>query len=466
MTVENTNPGEHAREIAVVILAAGKGTRMNSDLPKVLHPIAGAPMLHHAMRAALSLNPARLAVVVGPGAGAVATAAHELAPGAAICEQAERLGTGHAVRMADAALADFTGDVFVLYGDTPFISAETLAAMVSARADGADLVALGFDAAQPGGYGRMVTGPGDTLERIVEAKDASEQELAIRTCNSGVMVADSTTLFGLLAQVGNDNAKGEYYLTDVIGQARAQGLSARVVRCDEAETLGINDRVQLAQAEAAFQTRARNAAMLGGVTMTAPETVFLAWDTQLGRDVTIGPNVVFGPGVEVADGARIRAFSHLEACRVGPGAIIGPFARLRPGAEIGADAHIGNFVEIKNARIGQGAKANHLAYVGDATVGARANLGAGTITCNYDGFTKHLTEIGEGAFIGVNTALIAPVSIGDKAYVGTGTVVTRDVPEDALATSRTPQTNREGFAPRLREKMRTRAQNRTESKKK
>jgi bifunctional UDP-N-acetylglucosamine pyrophosphorylase/glucosamine-1-phosphate N-acetyltransferase len=458
MTVENTDHRE-IREVAVVILAAGKGTRMNSALPKVLHPIAGAPMLHHAMRAAMSLSPARLAVVIGPGADAVAIAAHQLAPGTTICEQAEQLGTGHAVCMAEAALTDFTGDVFILYGDTPFLSAKTLAAMTAARAAGADLVALGFEASQPGGYGRMVTGHGGTLQRIVEAKDASAAELAIRTCNSGVIATDRATLFGLLAQLGNDNAKGEYYLTDVIGLAHAEGLNARVVYCDEAETLGINDRVQLAQAEAAFQARARRAAMLGGATLTAPETVFLAWDTQLGRDVTIAPNVVFGPGVEIAEGAEIRAFSHLEACRVGPGAVVGPFARLRPGAEIGESARIGNFVEIKNTNIGEGAKVNHLSYVGDATVGARANLGAGTITCNYDGFGKYRTEIGEGAFIGVNTALIAPVSIGDKAYVGTGTVVTRDVPGDALAISRTPQTNRDGFASRLREKMRVRAEN-------
>ena len=299
MTIENTDDKENA----VVILAAGKGTRMCSDVPKVLHPIAGAPMLHHAIRAALSLAPARLAVVVSANSNAVATASgnavstavHDLAPDAAICEQADQLGTGHAVRMAEAALADFTGDVYVLYADTPFIAPDTLAAMAKARAGGADLVALGFDAADPDGYGRMITGPGDALERIVEEKDASAGERAIRLCNSGVMVADRTTLFGLLAQLGNDNAKGEYYLTDVIGLARDAGLNARVVRCDEAETLGINDRTQLAQAEAAFQARARNAAMMGGVTMTAPETVFLAWDTKLGRDVTIAPNVVFGP---------------------------------------------------------------------------------------------------------------------------------------------------------------------------
>ena len=455
MTFENAN----RRDNAIVILAAGKGTRMCSDLPKVLHPIAGAPMLHHAMRAALSLAPARLAVVVGHGATAVGAAVHGLTPDAAICEQADPLGTGHAVRMAESALADFEGDVFVLFGDTPFISAETLTAMAAARNEGADLVALGFEATDPGGYGRMVTSPDGALERIVEAKDASAEELAIRIYNSGVMAADRATFFRLLAQVGNDNAKGEYYLTDVIGLARTEGLSARVVRCDEAETLGINDRVQLAEAEAAFQARARRAAMLGGVTMTAPETVFFAWDTALGRDVTIGPNVVFGPGVEVADRVEIRAFSHLEGCRVGPGAIIGPFARLRFGSDIGETARIGNFVEVKNATVGQGAKVNHLSYVGDATVGARANLGAGTITCNYDGFGKYRTEIGEGAFIGVNTALIAPVSIGDNAYVGTGTVVTRDVPEGALALSRVPQTNREGFASRLREKMRVRSQN-------
>ncbi|MFQ5566946.1 MAG: bifunctional UDP-N-acetylglucosamine diphosphorylase/glucosamine-1-phosphate N-acetyltransferase GlmU [Paracoccaceae bacterium] len=453
MTMKNTSP----RDIAVVILAAGKGTRMHSELAKVLHPVGAAPMLHHAMRSALSLAPARLAVVVGPDAGAVADAAHALVPDAEICEQAEQLGTGHAVRTAEGALAGFEGDVFVLYADTPFISAETLAAMAAARSHGADLVALGFDAAEPGGYGRMVTGPGDALERIVEARDANAEELAIRTCNSGVIAADAKTLFALLAGVGDDNAKGEYYLTDVVGLARAEGLSARVVRCDEAETLGINDRVQLAAAEAAFQARARREAMLGGVTMVAPETVFLAWDTVLGRDVSIGPDVVLGPGVEIADGAEIRAFSHLEQCRVGPGAVVGPFARLRPGSEIGAGARIGNFVEIKNARLGEGAKAGHLAYVGDATVGAGANLGAGTVTCNYDGFAKHRTEIGAGAFVGVNTALIAPVSVGDNAYVGTGTVVTRDVPEDALALSRPPQTNREDFAPRLRERLRARA---------
>ncbi len=456
MSDETSDPPE-ARPAAVVILAAGKGTRMRSDLPKVLHPIGGAPMLHHAMRAALGLKPERLAVVVGHGGEAVGEAARALAPEARICTQAEQLGTGHALRQAAPALEGFAGDLFVLFADTPFVSPATLAAMRAARAAGADLVALGFEAAEPGGYGRMVTGPDGRLERIVEARDASKAERAIRTCNSGILASDAATLLRLLEHVGNANAKGEYYLTDVVALARAEGLTAGLVRCDEAETLGINDRVQLAGAEAAFQARARREAMLNGATMLAPETVFLSFDSVIGRDVTIGPHVVLGPGVEIADGAEIRAFSHLEGCRVGEGASVGPFARLRPGAELGEGAHIGNFVEIKNALIGPGAKANHLSYVGDASIGAGANLGAGTVTCNYDGFAKHRTEIGAGAFVGVNTALIAPVSVGDKAYVGTGTVVTRDVPAEALALARTPLTIREGYARRLRARLEARA---------
>jgi len=455
MTAIAANPVP--RPTAVVILAAGKGTRMRSDTPKVLHRIGGAPMLHHAMRAALTLAPARLAVVVGTGAEAVGAAARELAPEVVICKQAEQLGTGHAARMAAPALAGFEGDVFILYGDTPFLAPETLARMAAARAAGADIVALGFDAETPGAYGRMVIGPGDALERIVEARDATPEELAIPTCNSGVYATDCATALRLLARIGNDNAKGEYYITDIIGLAHAEGLSARVVRCDEAETLGINDRVQLAGAEAVFQSRARRAAMLAGATMVAPETVFLAWDTVIGRDVTIGPNVVIGPGVVIEDGARIEAFCHLEHCQIGAGAAIGPFARLRGAAVVGPGCRIGNFVELKNAVFGAGAKASHLTYVGDASVGPGANLGAGTVTCNYDGFGKHRTQIGAGAFIGTNSSLIAPVSIGNNAYVGTGTVLTRDVPEDAVALARAPQTNREGAAPRLRERLRARS---------
>lgn len=439
------------RQAAVVILAAGKGTRMRSALPKVLHPIGNAPMLHHAMASARALGAGRCAVVVGSGAEAVAEAARAFDPSARVALQERQLGTGHAVLAARDALEGFEGDLFVLFGDTPFLGADTLQRMQAARAD-ADIVALGFEAADPGRYGRLLAGPDGALQAIVEAKDATPEQLAVRTCNSGVMAGDCATLLGLLDRVGNANAQGEYYLTDVVALARADGLSARVVLCDEAETLGINDRVQLAGAEAIFQARARREAMLAGATLVAPETVFFSFDTRLGHDVTIHPNVVFGPGVTVADGAEIRSFSHLEGAEVGPGALVGPFARLRPGARLAADTHVGNFVEIKNAVLGEGAKVNHLSYIGDAGVGAKVNIGAGTITCNYDGFAKHRTEIGDGAFIGVNTALVAPISVGPNAYVGTGTVLTRDVPGDALAIARVPQENRLGMAARLREK--------------
>jgi bifunctional UDP-N-acetylglucosamine pyrophosphorylase/glucosamine-1-phosphate N-acetyltransferase len=354
--------------------------------------------------------------------------------------------------MAEPALAGFDGDLVVLFGDTPLIQPATIARMLAERG-AADLVALGFETPEPGGYGRLVLGPDGSLERIVEAKDASDAERAITACNSGVLAGDCATLLRLLSRVGCENAQGEYYLPDVVGLARAEGLACRAVLCAEVETLGINDRVQLAQAEAAFQSRAREAAMQGGATLTAPETVFFSWDTRLGRDVTVEPHVVFAPGVTVADGARIRAFSHLEGAHVGPGAIVGPYARLRPGAVLAENVHVGNFVEIKNATLGAGAKANHLTYVGDATVGARANLGAGTITCNYDGVNKHHTMIGENAFIGVNTALIAPVTVEDNAYVATGTVVTMTVPEGALAIGRVRQTNRPGMGARLRARL-------------
>ena len=448
-----------SRDAAVVILAAGKGTRMNSDLPKVLHPIGNAPMLHHAMRAARSLGPKRTAIVVGHGGEAVGRAARALEPEAAVALQERQLGTGHAVLAARDALDGFDGDLFVLFADTPFLRPETLAEMQAAR-DGADIVVLGFEAREPGRYGRLIRDAAGTLEAIVEAKDARPDQLAIRACNSGLMAGDCATMLRLLERVGNANAQGEYYLTDIVALARAEGLTACVVLCDEAETLGINDRVQLSEAEALFQAHARREAMLAGATLVAPDTVWFSLDTRLGRDVTVHPNVVFGPGVSVADGAEIRPFCHIEGAVVGPSATVGPFARLRPGAWLAAETHIGNFVEIKNADIGQGAKVNHLSYIGDAALGAKVNIGAGTITCNYDGFSKHRTEIGEGAFIGVNTALVAPVSVGGQAYVATGTVVTRDVPADALAIARTPQQNREGVAPRLREKLRAKREKR------
>ena len=435
--------------ISLVVLAAGMGTRMNSELPKVLHRLAGAPLLHHALKSGAPLSPGRTVVVAGHGADLVAKAARDWDDTIEVVLQTEQLGTGHAVDQARAALADTTGDVIVLYGDTPFIRPETLETMIAARTR-ADVVVLGFSAANPGRYGRLVTA-GETLERIVEYKDASPEERAITLCNSGVICADRAVLFDLISAITNQNASGEYYLTDIVGLARARGLSATAVTCDEAETLGINSRAELAQAEAAFQARARSEAQDNGVTLVAPDTVHFAHDTLLGRDAVIEQFVVFGPGVSVESGAMIRAFSHLEGCHVGQGAVVGPYARLRPGAELGDDAHVGNFVEIKNAILGTGAKANHLTYLGDADVGAGANIGAGTITCNYDGVMKHRTTIGARVFIGSNTMLVAPVSVGNDAMTGSGAVITKNVPDGALALARAPQENKLGAATRLLE---------------
>jgi bifunctional UDP-N-acetylglucosamine pyrophosphorylase/glucosamine-1-phosphate N-acetyltransferase len=393
------------------------------------------------------LDPESTVLVVGHGAEAVAAAAREIDPDLHVSVQEEQLGTAHAVLCAAEALEGAGGDTVVLFADTPFIRPETLDAMKTARASH-DIVVLGFEAADPSRYGRLVT-EGDALLRIVEFKDATPEEREIRLCNSGVVMADTALLFRLARAVGNDNAAGEYYLTDIVGAARAEGLSATVVTCDEAETLGVNSRADLAAAEAAFQARRRAEALAEGVTLVAPETVFFAFDTWIGRDAVIEPNVVFGPGVTVETGARIRAFSHLEGCHVGAGATVGPFARLRPGAELSNDAHIGNFVEIKNAQIGEGTKVNHLSYIGDASVGDGTNVGAGTITCNYDGVSKHRTEIGKRVFIGSDTMLVAPVSIGDDAMTATGSVITRDVPAGDLAISRVPQDNKSGYAVRL-----------------
>jgi bifunctional UDP-N-acetylglucosamine pyrophosphorylase/glucosamine-1-phosphate N-acetyltransferase len=442
-----------ASPLAVVILAAGAGTRMRSDLPKPLHEVGGAPLLAHVLGAAAPLAPARTVVVVGHGGAQVAAAARARAPAAAIVEQAPQLGTGHAVRCALPALEGFQGAVAVMFADTPLIRPATLRALLAALDAGAAVAVLGFDAAAPGGYGRLIAGPDGGLDRIVEAADATEAERAVRFCNSGVMAFRATEGRRWLERLSNANAKGEYYLTDLVGLARAEGAPCAAVRAPEAETLGVNSRADLAAAEAAFQGRARAAAMAGGATLVAPDTVFLGYDTRLGRDVAVGPHVVFGPGVTVEDGAAIRAFSHLEGCTVRAGAVVGPFARLRPGAEIGPGAHVGNFVEIKNAVLGEGAKANHLAYLGDATVGAGANIGAGAITCNYDGVSKHRTEIGAGAFVGSNAALVAPVRIGAGAYVASGSVVTEDVADDALAIARARQATKPGLAARLRARL-------------
>lgn len=440
-------------QTALIILAAGQGTRMRSDMAKVLHEVAGASLLVHAMRSGATLEPERTVVVAGHGAEAVTQAAKAEDPDAQVVLQTEQLGTGHAVMQARDALADFDGDILVLYGDTPFIRPETLAAMAEARAAGHGVVVLGFEPADPGRYGRLIT-DGDRLEKIVEFKDATDEERAVSLCNSGVMALDRATAFDLLDNITNDNAAGEYYLTDLVRAATSAGLTATVVVCDEAETMGINSRAELAMAEAAFQAQARDDALALGVTLQAPETVYFSADTVIGRDALVEPNVVFGPGVTVESGARIRAFSHLEGCHVGAGAIVGPYARLRPGTELSNDVKIGNFVEIKNAEIADGAKVNHLSYIGDATIGEAANIGAGTVTCNYDGVFKHRTEIGARAFIGSDTMLVAPVKLGDEAMTATGSVITEDVAPGAMAIARARQETKPGFARRLFERLR------------
>ena len=437
--------------VALIILAAGKGTRMKSDLPKVLHSIAGAPLLIHAMKSGASLEPDRTVIVAGHGAQAVEAAAKDWSDDAEVVLQTEQLGTGHAVAQAAAALDGFEGDAIVLYGDTPFIQPETLEAMLAARTEH-DVVVLGFNVADPGKYGRLIMN-GGALEKIVEFKDASGEERAVTLCNSGVICAKSDVLSELVSAVSDDNAAGEYYLTDIIGIARSKGLSATVVECAEAETMGINSRAELADGEVAFQARARRAAMDNGVTLQAPDTVYFSHDTYIGSDTIIEPNVVFAVGVTVENNATIRAFSHLEGCHVSRGGVIGPYARLRPGAELAEDVKVGNFVEIKNAVIDTGAKVNHLSYIGDAHVGARTNIGAGTITCNYDGVFKHHTTIGEDVFIGSNTMLVAPVKLGRESMTATGTIVTHDVPDGDLAVGRMRQENKTGFARRMFEKL-------------
>jgi bifunctional UDP-N-acetylglucosamine pyrophosphorylase/glucosamine-1-phosphate N-acetyltransferase len=429
---------------AIVVLAAGLGTRMKSDLPKVLHPLAGRPMIGHLMATLETLAPERLVVVVGPGMEAVAEA---VAPWPTVVQE-PRLGTGHAVMAAGDVLAGFDGDVLVVYGDTPLISVGTLERLLAARRAPARpaVVVLGFRPRDPGAYGRLIVGPIGTLDAIVEAKDARPDQLAVTLCNSGVMAIDGARLSGLLERIGDDNAKGEYYLTDIVHIARADGLSCGVVEGDEAEFIGVNSRADLARAEAIVQDRLRTRAMAEGATLTDPASVFFSHDTRLGRDVTVGPSVVFAPGVSVGDGVEIRPFCHLEGVSIEAGALIGPFARLRPGARIGSGAHVGNFVEIKNATVEAGAKVNHLTYIGDARVGANANVGAGTITCNYDGFFKDHTDIGAGAFIGSNTSLVAPVKVGDGAIVGAGSVVSHDVPADAMALTRGPYTVKADWA--------------------
>jgi bifunctional UDP-N-acetylglucosamine pyrophosphorylase / glucosamine-1-phosphate N-acetyltransferase len=442
------------RPVAAILLAAGQGTRMKSDLHKVLHPIGGRPMIRHLLAAVDAFEPARKVVVVGSRREQLQAALPEVS----IAVQEPQLGTGHAVQAAEAAMAGFAGDVLILYGDVPLVSEATMRRLIDAlhspvgeRTPG--IAVLGFRPEDAGAYGRIIAGADGVIAKMVEYKDASADERAVTLCNSGMMAVRGELLFGLLTRVTNNNAQGEYYLPDIVMLAGEDGIASVVVETSATEVAGVNSRVELAQVEAMFQADKRHAAMVAGVTLIAPQTVFFSFDTGLGRDVLVEPYVVFGPGVRVEDGVTIHAHSHLEGCTVRNNAEIGPYARLRPGADIGAKAKVGNFVEVKNTTMAAGAKANHLTYLGDATVGEKANVGAGTITCNYDGYFKHKTQIGAGAFIGSNSALVAPVTIGDGAIVGAGSVVTKDVSADALALVRPEQSEKPGWAARFRAAM-------------
>ena len=446
-------PMSDQRRFAVVILAAGQGTRMRSDTHKVLHPIASRPLLLHLLDRVDGLGAEKRVVVVGKGREQVEKAIQ--GRDVAIAVQAQQKGTGHAVQQAADALSGYDGPVLVLYGDTPFVEAETLRRMIDRlNGDGGPgVVVLASRPDDPLKYGRIILGKGDHIAKMVEFKDASEEERAVRLCNSGMMAVRAADLFRWLEQVGNDNAAGEYYLPDIVNIAAAEGRDAVVIEGDPYEAAGVNSRAELAHLELEWQRRRREQALEEGATLIDPESVWFAYDTKLGRDVTVEPHVVFGPGVSVADGATIHAFSHIDGATIGVKASIGPFARIRPGTVLADRTKVGNFVELKKARIGEGAKVNHLSYVGDASVGARANIGAGTITCNYDGFGKYQTVIGAGAFIGSNSALVAPVTIGDGAVVGAGSVITADVEADSLAVERTDQRGIAGWARRFRERM-------------
>jgi bifunctional UDP-N-acetylglucosamine pyrophosphorylase/glucosamine-1-phosphate N-acetyltransferase len=438
------------RRCLTIVLAAGEGVRMRSARPKVLHELAGRSMLAHVLSTVLEGATGDIAVVVGPNGDRVAAEALKAAPSAKIAIQRERRGTGDAVLAARDQIERNYDDILIVYADIPLIEASTLTAMRTELASGADVVALGFEAADPAGYGRLIERNG-RLIAIREHKDANAEERASRLCNAGPIAFTGSAGLSLLDAVKPNNAQNEFYLTDIVEIANARGLTARALVAKEKEVMGVNDRAQLAAAEAALQDRLRRRAMAEGATLTAPETVFLSFDARIGRDVLIEPHVVIGPGCSIEDGAVIRAFSHLEGARVAGGAIVGPYARLRPGADIAAKARIGNFVEIKQSTIEEGAKVNHLTYIGDARVGAHANIGAGTITCNYDGFAKHKTDIGAGAFIGSNSALVAPVTIGDGAYIGSGSVITKSVEADALAVARGRQGDKAGWAKAFRD---------------
>jgi bifunctional UDP-N-acetylglucosamine pyrophosphorylase/glucosamine-1-phosphate N-acetyltransferase len=437
-------------ELLSIILAAGEGTRMKSATPKVLHPVGGLPVVSHVLRTAQAAG-SRLAVVVGPNHEAVEAAVTRWASDVQISRQMERLGTAHAVQQARSAFEAAAGHVLVLYADTPLVTAATVAGIVSRLDAGADMVVVGFRPANPTGYGRLIT-EGGQVRAIREHRDATEEERRIGLCNSGIIGFRGDTLRAVIDRIGNSNAKGEYYLTDAVELASADGRRIDYVEADADELIGVDDRTKLAQAEATFQQFRRAEFMQNGVSLKDPDSVWFSWDTEIGRDVTIFPNVVFGPGVKIADNVEIRAFCDIEDVVIGEGASIGPFARIRGGAELGPNVHLGNFVEVKKSRIGAGTKAGHLSYLGDAEIGERTNIGAGTITCNYDGVNKDKTVIGSNVFIGSNASLVAPVTIGDGAYTASGSVITDDVPADAVAFGRSRQENKPGYAPKLREK--------------
>ena len=430
----------------VIILSAGMGTRMQSDLPKVLHNVACEPLLIHSMRTASQIGAHKTIVVTGHGAKDVAKVATTFDPSAEIVNQYEQFGTAHAVDQTRNALLNFDGEVFILYGDTPFIEPSTLLRMSKERNDGAKVVVLGFNTKRKNSYGRLIISSDGSLEEIVEYKDANTDQRKISFCNSGVICTDSKLLFNLIGEVENNNANNEYYLTDIVKLAKNKNLKCAAVECAENEAMGINSKVELANAETYFQTRKRIEMMLNGVTLIAPETVWFAADTVVGRDTIIEQNVIFGPEATVESHALIKSFSHIEGAHISKGAIVGPFARLRPGAELANNSKVGNFCEVKKSQVGEGAKINHLSYIGDTKIGDNANIGAGTITCNYDGVSKHFTEIGESAFIGSNNSLVAPVRVGDKAMTASGSVITKDVPNGDLGIARAPQDNKKGFA--------------------
>jgi bifunctional UDP-N-acetylglucosamine pyrophosphorylase/glucosamine-1-phosphate N-acetyltransferase len=438
------------RTSLTIVLAAGEGTRMRSSLPKVLHPVAGQSLLAHVLSASPKGTSTSLAVVVGPDHQAVSGEARRYRPDVETFVQRDRKGTAHAVLAARDALARGADDLIIAFGDTPLISAATFERLRAALHQGAALAVLGFEAADPTGYGRLLVENG-RLTAIREQADATAAEREVTLCNAGIMAFDGRKALSIIEKIGNANSKGEYYLTDAVTIVRDLGLEAVVIKTSEDEVRGINTKAQLAEAERVMQDRLRSAALDAGVTLIAPETIYLAADTTFGKDVTIEPFVVIGPGVSIADGAVIHSFSHIVHSSIGKNALVGPYARLRPGTSVGEGAKIGNFVETKAATLEAGVKINHLSYVGDAHVGANANIGAGTITCNYDGYGKHKTEIGAGAFVGTNSSLVAPVKIGNGAYIGSGSVITRDVPDDAMAVERNQQTNREGGAKRYRE---------------